>query len=102
MSWGLSFKLGKSRQDSPVLDIIKFYQTSYFDLNFEVLLQEYLRICPWSEEEKSLFFLVISLPFKFEDRGTEFDRVKKIREVLDYVYKTEVLIRPYYSVQKEK
>ena len=71
-------------------------------MNFEVLLQEYLRICSWSEEEKELFFLVISLPPKFELKGTEFDKVKKIREVLDYVYKTEVLIRPYYTVQKEK
>ena len=92
----------QSRQDSPVLDIIKFYQTSYFDLNFEVLLQEYLRICSWSEEEKELFFFFFSLPPKFELKGTEFDKVKKIREVLDYVYKTEVLIRPYYTVQKEK
>ena len=92
----------KSRQDTPVLDLLNFYHCAYFDLNFEVLLQEYSRICPWSEEEKKLFFLVISLPLKFEEKGTEFERVKKIREVLDYVYKTENLIRPYYSIQKEQ
>ena len=92
----------KSRQDTPVLDLINFYHCSHFDLNFEVLLQEYFRICPWSEEERQLFFLVISLPLKFEEKGTEFERVKKIREVLDYVFKTENLIRPYYSVQEEQ
>lgn len=92
----------KSRQDTPVLDLLNFYHCSYFDLNFEVLLHEYFRICPWSEEERKLFFLVISLPLKFEEKGSEFERVKKIREVLDYVFKTENLIGPYYSVQEEQ
>jgi len=91
-----------SRKDSPVLDLIKFYKCSYFNLNFETILENYWHICPWSEEEKQLFFLMISLPPKFVDKGSEFEKVKKIREVLDYIYKTETLIRPYYTVKEEK
>lgn len=81
-----------SKKDSPVLDLIEFYQNSYFDLNFQNLLQKYYSICPWSQEEKELFYTVISIPFKFDEKGSEFDIVRHVREVLDYLYKTEELI----------
>ncbi len=92
----------KSRQDSPVMDLINFYKCSWFELNFEVLLKEYLKICPLNAEEIKLFFLVISIPPKISLKGPEFTKVKNTREVLDYVFKTENLIRPYYSVQEEQ
>ncbi len=91
-----------SRKDSPVLDLVNFYKKSYFDLNFDFLLEEYFRICPWSEEEKMLFFIVISIPPKFELKDTEFNKVKNIRVTLDYIYKTENLIRPYNTVKQEQ
>jgi len=91
----------KSCKDSPVKDLVEFYKCSYFDLNFEVIFNEYLRVCPWSEEEKQLFFIVISLPPKFLEKGSEFQKVNHVRNVLDYVYKTEHLIRPYYSKQEK-
>ncbi len=90
-----------SRKDTPVMDLVKFYKNVYFDLNFEILLQEYFRICPWSEEEKKLFFISISIPPKFEEKGSEFERVQNVRNMLDYVYKTEHLIRPYYAVEQK-
>jgi len=90
-----------ARKDTPVMDLIKFYKCSYYDYNFEGIFEEYLRVCPWSEEEKKLFFLMISIPPKFEEKGTEFEKVNQVRKVLDYVYKTERLIRPYYSKEQE-
>ncbi len=96
LSWELSQK------DSPVMDLIEFYKNEYFDLPFESLLPLYFQICPWSEEEKKLFFVVISIPPKFENKGTEFEKIKQIRQVLDYVYKTEELIRPYYAVEQKE
>lgn len=92
----------KSRRDSPVMDLVKLYQCTYFDINFETILNEYLQICPWSKEEKKLFFITISLPPKFEEKGSEFTKVKNIRHMLDYVYKTENLIRPYYTTEQKK
>ncbi len=91
-----------SRRDSPVLDLIKFYQQEYFDLPFRTLLQTYQQINPLSDEEKQLFFIVISIPYKVDFKGSEVKVYQKIREVLDYVYKTEELIRPYYTVEEEK
>lgn len=92
----------ESRKDSPVMDLVKFYQETYFDLNFEAVLKEYFNICPWSEEEKKLFFIVISIPKKFDEKASEFERVKNIRNVLDYIYKTENLIRPYYAIEQKE
>lgn len=92
-----------STKDSPVIDFLGFYKSSYFDLNMEVLFSEYLKYCPWSDDEKKLFFIVISIPPKYEVKGTNFEIVKNIRKSLDYVYKTENLVRPYYTVkEKEK
>ncbi len=90
-----------SRKDTPVLDLIKFYQEEYFDLPFENLLKTYQSINPLSDEEKQLFFIVISIPYKIEFKGNEFKICQNIRKVLDYVYKTEELIRPYYSVEEK-
>ena len=91
-----------SKKDTPVLDIYEFYKNSYFNYNFETLWHEYLKYCPWSDEEKQLFFIVISLPPKFELKGKEFDITKNVQKVLDYVYKTESLVRPYYTVEEKE
>jgi len=90
-----------ARKDSPVIDLIQFYKKEYFDLNFEILLQEYFKTCTWSEEERKLFFIVISIPPKFIEKDSEFEVVKHVREVLDYVYKTENLVRPYYAIEQK-
>ncbi len=92
----------KSRIDTPIIDLIHFYQQEYFDLPFNSILENYLKINPLSKEEQQLFFIVISMPFKVDFKGDEFKVCQEIRKVLDYVYKTEELIRPYYSKQEEQ
>lgn len=91
-----------SKIDSPVLDLVPFYQREYFDLDFEDLFEIYQTKFPWNEEEKKLFFLLISLPQKPVLTEDEFLNCQKIRETLDYVYKTEELIRPYYAVEQKE
>lgn len=91
----------KSKMDSPVLDMVHFYQNEYFDLEFQTLFQKYQEKFPWTEAEKKLFFITISLPKKLDFGNNEFTNCKNVRECLDYVFKTEELIRPYYSVEKE-
>lgn len=88
--------------DTPILDLIKFYQAEFFDLNFEELLNKYINKYSLSENEKLLFFTVISLPPKIEFAKTEIKSCQNVRVGLDYVFKTEHLIRPYYSKKQEK
>ncbi len=91
----------KSRIDSPVMDLVEFYKNSYFQVNFEVLLSRYLEKVKLSEDEKKLFFLLISLPKKIEFSTDEFHSCKNVREALDYLFMTEQLVRPYYTIEQE-
>ena len=89
------------RVDSPVMDLVKFYQNEYFNINFEVVLSRYLERVKLSEDEKKLFFILISLPKKVEYSESEFQTCQVVREVMDYIYITEDLVRPYYAVKQE-
>ena len=91
----------KSKIDNPVLDLINFYHNNYFDIDFETIFNQYLNKYPLTESEKKLLFIVISLPKKVEIENNEFSTCRSVRNVLDYLYKTEELIRPYYSVNQE-
>ena len=91
-----------STKDSPVIDMIEFYKKEWKACDFNALLKEYFSLCPWTDEEKELFFICISLPSEFEWKGPEFDLIIKIEEFLDYIYKTEELIRPYYTINESQ
>lgn len=88
--------------DTPVLDLVTFYQKEYFDLDFDSLLKKYMERYPLREEEKKLFFLLISIPPQISESPDVFSACRHMREVLDYVYKTEELIRPYYTEEKKE
>lgn len=82
--------------DSPVLDLVKLYKNEYFDLNFESLLDKYENVFKLSKEEKKLLYILLSIPpiLKLNDNVDEFRQCEDLRKILDYVYKTEDLIRP--------
>jgi thiamine kinase-like enzyme len=85
-----------ARVDTPVLDLINFYHNDFFDLNFEELLKSYFQKYDLTESEKKLFFIMISTPPEINFSENEFTSSLKLRKKLDYIYKTENLIRPYY------
>ncbi len=91
-----------ARVDSPILDLINFYKKEYFNYDFSVLLKEYLKKYSLNDAELKLFFIIISLPPKIELKEDVFENCKNIRYDLDYVFKTEELVRPYYSKQEEE
>lgn len=89
------------RTDTPVMDLVTFYQAEYFTIHFDVVFSRYLEKVNLSEDEKKLFFLLISIPPKIEFTDSEFKDCKMVREALDYVFITEELVRPYYAVQEK-
>ena len=91
----------KSKIDSPVLDLVHFYQKEYFDVEFQTLFQKYQEKFPWNSEEKKLFFILISLPKKMDFSGSEFQNCKNVRDSLDYLFNTESLVRPYYTIEEQ-
>ena len=89
--------------DSPILDIVKLYKNEYFNLNFDNLLKQYFNFVNIKDDEKLLLFILISLPDEIKFCKNELISTSNVRRVLDYIYKTEKLIRPYYlENQKEK
>src|SRR5574344_1957074 len=91
-----------SRVDTPILDIINLYHNEFFDLNFENIINDYLQNYPLNEDEKKLLFVMLALPPTIKFQPKEFQSCLEIRKSLDYIFKTEDLIRPYYAKNHKK
>ena len=83
-----------SKIDSPIYDFINFYNNYALYFDFRSLLNEYERIFPFKEEEKKLLSVLISIPSKIPNTEKEYKKVKNVRQLLDKIYKTELLLTP--------
>ncbi len=83
--------------DTPVLDLLNLFLNDYNKYEFSNFLEVYTQRFPLSDEEKKLFFIMISLPRKIEFTNIEYDNTVEVNNLLTYIYKTEKLIRPYYT-----
>lgn len=92
----------KAKVDTPVLDLVTFYKNEYFNIDFESILEKYLQKNPLSEDEKKLFFILISILDEVNLSDNEFESVKNVRQLLDYLFITENLVRPYYTIKEEE
>ena len=91
-----------SKFDTPVLDLLKLYQNNYWDLEFSSLYKKYQSINTLSDSEEKLFFILISLPKEIKFTDDEFDCTKNMRKDLDYLFKTESFLAPYYSADAQE
>lgn len=92
----------KSSIGNPIYDIYYFYKNNYNDVNFLELLKLYEHKYPLLEEERKLLFILLSIPDKIEFFDDEYQNTKLVNNVVNYVYKTDNLISPYYSKQKKE
>lgn len=88
--------------DTPVIDIVKLYKNEWKNINFSEILERYIYKFPLLDYEKKLLFILISMPPQIKKSNNEFEKCKVIGEVMDYVFKTEELIRPYNTKQEEE
>ena len=91
----------KAKFDTPILDLVSLYQNNFWDLEFSSLYKKYLSVASLSESEQKLFFVIISLVPEIKFEGSEFECTKNMREKLDYIFKTESFLTPYYSTNTE-
>lgn len=91
----------KAKIDIPIFDLYKLYKKHALDYDFEVILKTYEKNYPLFEEERKLLFILISLPEKIEFNQSEYEMCKIISKQIDYIYKTEMFLSPYYSAKKE-
>lgn len=91
----------KAKIDMPIFDLYKLYRKHALDFEFDVILRTYEKNYPLLEEERKLLFILITLPDKIEFNDSEYEMCKKISRQIDIIYKTEALLSPYYSAEKE-
>lgn len=84
--------------DSPILDIVKLYKNVYLNMNFSEPLNVYMEKFTLTESEKKLLFIMLVLPDEINLTQNELKNVSIVRKYLDYIYKTEELIKPYYAI----
>ena len=87
----------KSKIGMPLFDIYKLYKKHALEFEFSEILKLYEKNYPLLEEEKRLLFILISIPQKLELNKSEYENTKEAGKLMDYLYKTEKLISPYYS-----
>ena len=83
--------------DSPVLDIVKLYKRIYLNMDFSEPLKIYMEKFELTNIEKKLLFIMLVMPDEINLTDNELKNVSLVRKYLDYIYKTENLIKPYYS-----
>ena len=81
--------------DTPVLDIVNLYKKECQNMNFSECLSRYIYKFPLLEYEKKLLFILLSLPPPLEKFDSEFKKCQNISNLINYIFKTEELIRPY-------
>ena len=85
--------------DSPVLDIVKLYKKVYLNMDFSEPLKIYMTKFELTDIEKKLLFIMLVMPDEINLTNNELKNVSIVRKYLDYIFKTENLIKPYYSIQ---
>ena len=91
----------KSKIDIPIFDLYKLYKHNGLEFEFSEILNRYEKNYPLLPEEKKLLFILMALPDKIEFNNDEYENCKSVNRMIDFVYKTEMIISPYYSKEKE-
>ena len=92
----------KAKIASPVFDLYKLYQNHALDFDFEPLIDEYEKIYPLKKDEKELLFILISLPDLINIQASEYKNCREISQMIDKIYKTEILTSPKESKDRAK
>lgn len=79
--------------DTRILDIYKLYKKEYKNMDFTNLLKIYNEEYPLDNEESKLLTIMISMPWTLKETTNEYDKIKEINCLLDYIYRTNELIK---------
>lgn len=76
----------------PIYDLYKFYMKYALYFDFEDLFNYYESKYPLLDEEKKLFYVLISIPEIIKFTNDEINNCRNSKNMIDMIYKTEVLI----------
>lgn len=78
--------------DSPILDLYKFYRSEGYKLNFKYLFDIYNENLLLFDEEKILFNVLISIPYKIEKLDNEYLNTINVNDLINYMKNTLAFI----------
>ena len=87
----------KSKTGLPIFDLYKLYKKHHIDFEFSEVLNEYEKNYTLKEEEKLLFFILISLPEELNLNNNEYDKCITISNEIDRLFKSEKLFSLYQT-----
>lgn len=76
----------------PIYDLYNFYMKYALYFDFEDLFNYYESKYPLLDEEKKLFYVLISIPEIIKFTNDEINNCRNSKNMIDLIYKTEVLI----------
>jgi len=82
----------KSKMGIPIYDIYDFYIKYALNFDFIDLLNYYESKYPLLKEEKKLLYVMISIPDIINFKDNEIENCKVTKNIIDLLYKSEVLI----------
>lgn len=83
--------------DTPINDLIKFYQNNWEELDFRNIFSIYNKQVNLTKEEEKLLIINICIPKLIKLDEIEYFNTIKVTKLFNYIYQTEDLIRPYYT-----
>ena len=89
-----------SKIDIPIYDLIILYKNHYQDFEFLDIFNIYFKKYPLTKEEMYLFLVLISIPDKIIKREDEYNRVISTKNIIDYIRKTNIILKEYSIKEK--
>lgn len=79
--------------DSPVLDLFNLYKNEWENVSFKEVLDTYNSSFGLNDEERLLFDILISIPYKIDIKDKEYDRCREFRRLINYLGKSSLLVK---------
>lgn len=86
-----------AQKDVPIYDFLNFFQSEYQNLDMDSLFNIYKHKYPFTKDETSLFFCLISLPPKIELGKNTYNKYSEVYNFVTYLNKS----REFISKQDE-
>lgn len=82
----------KSSHGIPIYDLLTFFQNEYNNLEVESLYSIYQSKYHLTEEEESLFYTLLSKPWKIQFSKNHYNNTLEVQNLLDYIVKGSSLV----------
>lgn len=81
--------------DTPVLDLYKFYLNEWENVSFKEVLELYNNQFELLDEEKMLFYVLISIPFEVSMNGEEIFVCRNLKRLINFLNSSSKIIESF-------